>query len=65
MVQHPRKYQVMPLPTFCPTDEIFLMHIQEYVSNGSQATEFLWTVSQEQGLNASQATPHVILSRIS
>jgi hypothetical protein len=34
-------------------DEKFLMHLQGRVSNGSQAKEFLQTISQEQAFNAS------------
>jgi hypothetical protein len=43
----------MSLPKFRPTDEKFLTHLQEHVFNGSQAKEFLQTVSQEQASNAS------------
>jgi hypothetical protein len=55
----------MSLPKFCPTDKKFLMHLQEHMSNSSQAKEFLKTISQEQGSNASEATPHILLSRSS
>jgi hypothetical protein len=48
-----KKVQVMSLPTFRPTDENFLTRLKEHMYNGSQAKDFLWAVSQEQGSNAS------------
>jgi hypothetical protein len=49
----PKKVLVTSLPTFRPTDKNILTCLLEHVSNGSRAKEFLWTISQEQGSNAS------------
>ncbi len=59
----PKKVLGAVISKILPNGQYFLMHLQEHVSNGSQAIKFLWTFSQEQGLKVSSATPHILLSR--